>query len=84
MTRDKRIDAALREVAAKGADLSVGELASAAGLSAPRFSHLFSRTMGMLPGDFLRVLRTYHPGEIEAREALIDLLQAVASRNGNW
>ena len=40
--------------------ITVKLLASCTGLSLSRFSHLFSRATGMLPGDHLRLMKQYH------------------------
>ena len=55
MRPDIRIDDALRVVLVAGENVSVRELAAAANLSLSRFSHLFVRSTGILPGQFLRL-----------------------------
>jgi len=51
-------------------------MAASLNLSPARFSHLFTRTTGMLPGEFLRTLRRYHGERILAlkimREAILE------------
>src|SRR5207245_75548 len=49
--RDTRLDTALELAVIADERVTVGLLAECAGLSLSRFSHLFSRTTGMLPGE---------------------------------
>jgi AraC-like DNA-binding protein len=60
--------------------ISAGQLAAAAGLSKARFSHLFYFQTGMLPRDFLRMLRQLREEQKLAAEILDGISCAEASR----
>ena len=57
MRDDERLDTALELSVLYGEHTNVGQLAAAAGLSPSRFSHLFVRRAGMLPGKHLRLMK---------------------------
>jgi AraC-like DNA-binding protein len=57
--RDKRLEIALELSMLGGEQTTVGLLAEVAGLSLPRFSHLFARETGMPPGELLRLMKQY-------------------------
>jgi AraC-like DNA-binding protein len=68
--RDSRLEAAIEISVLCGEQTTVGLLAEVAGLSQPRFSHLFSRQTGTLPGEFLRLMREFRREQLLAIEIL--------------
>jgi AraC-like DNA-binding protein len=74
--RDQRIVAALNLWLAPNPTITVREMAQRARLSPAQFSHLFVRTTGMLPGEFLRLLRHYRAERARAVEVVTKVAQA--------
>ena len=75
--RDERIVVAMNLWLAQNLTLSVREIAATTGLSLARFSHLFARTTGMLPGEFLRLLKCYRT----EREQALGVLREAGVEN---
>ena len=73
---DPRLHTALQLSVVADERISVGLLAECAGLSLPRFSHLFSRAIGMLPGAYLRLMKQYRRERQLAVNILRDALHA--------
>ena len=67
---DKRLRFAILLLLESDTEMSVSQLAAAAGLSSSRFSHLFSIQVGTTPRDFLRMVRRYRE-QHSAAEAII-------------
>jgi methylphosphotriester-DNA--protein-cysteine methyltransferase len=57
-TRSSRLDTAIQLSLNADETVTVGMLAQCAGLSQSRFSHLFARQTGILPGEFLQLMKT--------------------------
>jgi hypothetical protein len=57
--RDPRLDTAIQIAVVADESISVRLLAEAADLSQPRFSHLFSREIGILPGEHLLLTKEF-------------------------
>jgi len=72
MRRDPRIVSALNLWLAENpeTEATVGEMANAVDLSPARFSHLFVMTTGILPREFLRVVKRYRYERDRARAIL--------------
>jgi len=81
--RDQRLKTAL-DLSLVAADLVTVELlASCAGLSPARFSQLFSRETGMLPGEYLRIMKQFRRERVAAIEILTKSLQDAPSSDGD-
>ena len=68
--RDQRIIFALSLFVESETDLSVGQWAAAAGLSPVRFSQLFYFHTGMLPREFIQMMRQFRDEQMRATEIL--------------
>jgi len=70
--RDSRIDLALNLCIESKEDLTVGQMALATGLSRSRFSELFYLQTGMLPREFLRLMKAFHHEHRHAVRILVE------------
>ena len=81
---DPRLDTAVELSMLADERVTVALLANCAGLSVPRFSHLFARQTGMLPGEHLRLMKQFHHERRVAVQVLGAALHAGSPPSGTY
>ena len=80
---DRRLAFAVNLFLNSETEMTVRQLAAYAGLSSARFSHLFTLQVGMLPGEFLDMMKCYRTEHAVAAKILRDMGVAVAQEAGH-